>query len=138
MRDNEIVFESNLKNVTKKIELEIYNALEEAAGTLEAQVKRNQRVDTGKTKGSWKHYVSKKERAAYIGSNYMNAIYEEFGTGIHAINGNGRKTPWVYTPDDGKTFYRTRGKKPIRPLYNAMKLLRPKIYNYFKERFKNL
>lgn len=144
MRDNEIVFESNLKNVTKKIELEIYNALEEAAGTLEAQVKRNQRVDTGKTKGSWKHYVSIKERAAYIGSNYMNAIYEEFGTGIHAIDddgkpsGKGRQTPWVYTPDDGKTFYRTRGKKPIRPLYNAMTLLRPKIYNYFEERFKNL
>lgn len=138
MRDDVIVFESKLKNVTNKIELEIYNALEEASGAVEAQVKQNQRVDTGQTKGSWGHYVSMKEHTGYIGSNYQNAIWEEFGTGIHALNGNGRKTPWVYTPDDGKTFYRTKGKKPIRPLYNAMRLLRPKINKYFKKRFKNL
>ena len=138
MRDNVIVFESKLKEVTDKIELEIYNALEEACGAVEAQVKQNQRVDTGQTKSSWKHYVSMKEHAGYIGSNYQNAIWEEFGTGIHALNGNGRKTPWVYTPDDGKTFYRTTGKKPIRPLYNAMRLLRPKINKYFTKRFKNL
>lgn len=138
MRDDVVVFESNLKNVTTKIELEIYNALEEASGAVEAQVKQNQRVDTGQTKDSWNHYVSAREHAAYIGSNYQNAIWEEFGTGVHALNGNGRKTPWVYTPDDGKTFYRTKGKKPLRPLYRAMTLLRPKINNYFKKRFKNL
>lgn len=138
MRDDVISFESNLKEVTSKIELEIYKALEEAGGAVKAQVKQNQRVDTGQTKDSWKHYVSAKEHAAYIGSNYENAIWEEFGTGVHALNGNGRKTPWVYTPDDGKTFYRTKGKKPLRPLYRAMTLLRPKINNYFKKRFKNL
>lgn len=138
MRDDVINFESNLKEVTTKIELEIYNALEEASGAVEAQVKQNQRVDTGQTKDSWKHHVSVKEHAAYIGSNYENAIWEEFGTGIHALNGNGRKTPWVYTPDDGKTFYRTRGKKPQRPLYRAMTKLRPKIIKYFKKRFKDL
>ena len=138
MRNDVIVFESKLKDVTTKIELEIYNALKEASGEVEAQVKQNQRVDTEQTKGSWKHYVSAKEHAAYIGSNYENAIWEEFGTGIHALNGNGRKTPWVYTPDDGKTFYRTKGKKPHRPLYKAMKKLRPKINKYFKQRFKDL
>lgn len=138
MRNDVIEFKSKFKEVTNKIELEIYNALEEASGAVEAQVKQNQRVDTGQTKGSWKHYVSMKEHAAYVGSNYENAIWEEYGTGIHALNGDGRKTPWVYTPDNGKTFYRTRGKKPIRPLYNAMKLLRPKIKKYFKKRFKNL
>lgn len=138
MRDDVIVFESNLEKVTNKIELEIYKALEEASGAVEKQVKQNQRVDTGQTKGSWRHYVSAKERAAYIGSNYENAIWEEFGTGIYALNGNGRKTPWIYTPDDGRTFYRTKGKKPLRPLYNAMTLLRPKITKYFEERFKDL
>ena len=138
MRDDVISFESNLKNVNAKIELEIYNALEEASGAVETQVKQNQRVDTGQTKGSWKHYVSASKQEAYIGSNYENAIWEEFGTGIHATNGNGRKTPWVYTPDDGKTFYRTKGKKPLRPLYKAMTRLRPKIISYFKKRFKNL
>ena len=138
MRDDVIVFDSNLDKVTNKIELEIYKALEEASGAVENQVKQNQRVKTGKTKGSWKHYVSASKHEAYIGSNYDNAIYEEFGTGIYAQNGNGRKTPWVYTPDDGETFYRTKGKKPLRPLYNAMTLLRPKLAKYFKKRFKDL
>lgn len=138
MRDDVIEFESKLKEVNAKIELEIYRALEEASGAVESQVKQNQRVKTGQTKGSWSHHVSAKEHVAYVGSNYMNAIYEEFGTGVHALEGNGRKTPWVYTPDDGETFYRTKGKKPIRPLYKAMKKLRPTITKYFKKRFKNL
>lgn len=138
MRDNAIEFDSKLKDVTNKIELEIYKALEEASGAVEAQVKQNQRVDTGQTKASWKHRVFVSKHEAYIGSNYQNAIWEEYGTGIYALNGNGRKTPWVYTPDNGKTFYRTKGKKPLRPLYRAMRLLRPKIKKYFKERFKGL
>ena len=138
MRDDVITFESNLENVTTKIELEIYKALEEASGAVEAQVKQNQRRDTGQTADSWKHYVSASEHTAYIGSNYQNAIWEEFGTGIHALNGNGRKTPWVYTPDDGETFYRTKGKKPLRPLHKAMTAMRPKIQKYFIKRFKDL
>ncbi len=138
MRHDVIEFKSNFKEVTDKIELEIYNALEEASGAVEKQVKQNQRVKTGQTKGSWKHHVNKSKHEGYIGSNYENAIWEEFGTGIHALNGNGRKTPWVYTPDDGETFYRTKGKKPLRPLYKAMTLLRPKIKKYFEKRFKNL
>ena len=138
MRDDRIYFNSNLKTVTKKIESEIHKALEDACGAVEKQVKQNQRRKTGQTMDSWKHYVDTKNHAGYIGSNYQNAIWEEFGTGIHALNGNGRKTPWVYTPDGGKTFYRTTGKKPLRPLYKAMKKLRPKINKHFKERFKNL
>ena len=47
MRDDVIVFESKLKNVTNKIELEIYNALEEASGQVEKQVKQNQRDSPG-------------------------------------------------------------------------------------------
>lgn len=138
MRDDVIVFDSKLKEVTNKIELEIYKALEEASGAVEKQVKQNQRRKTGQTADSWKHYVNASEHVGYIGSNYQNAIWEEYGTGIHALNGNGRKTPWVYTPDGGKTFYRTKGKKPLRPLYKAMRLMQPKIYKYFKKRFKDL
>ena len=70
--------------------------LEEASGELEAQVKRNTKVDTGKTKGSWEHVVHEHKLEAEVGSRYKNALWEEFGTGIYALNGNGRKTKWVY------------------------------------------
>lgn len=53
--------------------------LEECAGELESQVKRNSRVDTGKTKNSFRHKVDDDAHIAYIGSDYENAIWEEFG-----------------------------------------------------------
>lgn len=133
-----IKFESHLDEVTRAIEEAVNQALEEAAGELEAQVKQNTRVDTSQTKGSWDHIVDEREHVAYVGSPLQNAIWEEFGTGIHALNGNGRKTPWTYTPDDGNTFYRTRGKKPSRALYKAYTRVKPKIERYFRERFGKL
>ena len=116
--DNEIKFTSNLKKVNDKIELEIYQALEEASGELEKQVIQNTREDTGKTKGSWKHYVSISEHAAYVGSNYENAIWEEFGTGHYALNGDGRKDSWSYQDNFG-VWHTTDGKEPNRPLQRA-------------------
>lgn len=114
------------------------NALEEAIGEIESQTKRNTKVKTGKTKGSWQHIVNEDDLEAYVGSNYENAIWEEFGTGIYAQNGNGRKTAWVYTPDGGKTFYKTHGKKPRRMLQNAFNSTKYKIEKYFKKLFRSL
>ena len=111
--------------------------LEEASGELEAQVKRNTKVDTGKTKGSWEHIVHEHKLEAEIGSRYKNALWEEFGTGIYALNGNGRKTKWVYKTPDGK-YHTTVGKKPRRALYNAYNTKKNQIINEAKRRFKNL
>jgi HK97 gp10 family phage protein len=44
-----------------------------------------------------------------VGVHY--AIFVEFGTGIYAVEGNGRKTPWVYYSDKLKRFVFTRGMK---------------------------
>lgn len=103
--------------------------LYEAGGELTAQTMRNSRVDTGYTKGSYQYKVEQGggESTVYVGSNAQNAIWEEFGTGEYALNGNGRKTSWVYqNPRDGK-FYRTNGKTPNRPLYRAFNTLKGKL-----------
>lgn len=42
-----------------------------------------------------------------VGAHY--AIYVEYGTGIYAVNGDGRKTPWTYYSDKLGRFVRTRG-----------------------------
>ena len=47
-----------------------------------------------------------------VGNSLEYAIYHHQGTGIYAVNGDGRKTPWVY--EDPKTGEKidTRGSKP--------------------------
>lgn len=129
-QDFTIQVQGNLENLAMQ-------ALEEAAGELESQVKRNTKVDTGKTKNSWSHRVTggKDEYKAVVGSDYMNAIYEEFGTGEYALEGNGRKGGWVYYDEKGKRHF-THGKKPRRPLWNAYTTLKNRLISHIQNVFK--
>lgn len=133
-----IKFEDNSIKVFSALDNAVFNALEECAGELENQVKMNTKVKTGKTKGSWDHVVIHKKYEAQVGSNYENAIWEEYGTGIHAEKGNGRKdVPWIYKDEEGN-WHRTSGKKPRRPFRKAINQIKPAIKRYFEERFKDL
>lgn len=40
------------------------------------------------------------------------AVYVEFGTGIYAVEGDGRKTPWTYYSNKLGRFVTTKGMKP--------------------------
>ena len=111
--------------------------LEEVGGEVEAQTKQNTKVDTGKTKGSWEHIVNADKMEVQIGSRYKNALWEELGTGIYALNGDGRKNKWVYRTPDGK-FHTTVGKKPRRALYNAYNSKKNLIIREARRRFKEL
>ena len=111
--------------------------LEEVGGEVEAQTKRNTKVDTGKTKGSWEHIVNADKMEVQIGSRYKNALWEELGTGIYALNDDGRKNKWVYRTPDGK-FHATVGKKPRRALYNAYNSKKNQIIREARRRFGKL
>lgn len=138
-------FEDNSIKVLNALESVREQWLEEATRTLLNQVIRNSRVDTGQTKASWKKVVETDR--GIVGSTSQNAIWEEFGTGHYAINGDGRKTPWYVPVDEylgkkkptyngkvvivygkgGKAFYKTNGKRPVRALENAKNSIQKKI-----------
>lgn len=113
------------------------NVLEEVSGELESQVKRNTAVDTGQTKNSWTHYVTKvgDGHKATIGSPLQNAVWEEFGTGDYALHGNGRKGGWFYVDEKGKGHF-THGKHPRRPLWNAYSSLKNRLIKHMQDVFK--
>lgn len=111
--------------------------LEECAGELESQVKRNSRVDTGKTKNSFRHHVDDANHVATVGSTDENSIWEEFGTGEHAINGDGRKGGWFYVDEEGHGHY-TQGKKPSRAFWNAYTSLKSKLIKHIQDSLKGL
>jgi hypothetical protein len=112
-------------------------SLEEAAGELESRVKRNTAVDTGQTKNSWMHTVTDlgDEFKASVGSDYQNAIWEEFGTGDYALNGDGRKGGWFYVDAKGDGHF-THGKRPRRPFHKAYTQMKNKLIKFLQDRFK--
>lgn len=134
---NEVKFHDFKIEVEAAIDDRIIAVLEECAGELESQVKRNSRVATGRTKNSFKHKVIDSEHTAYIGSDYENAIWEEFGTGEHALEGNGRKGGWYYVDEKGDGHF-TRGKKPSRAFWNAYTSLKNKIIKRIQDSLKGL
>lgn len=132
-----VIFEDNTIKLEEAMDAAIVAALEEAAGELESQVKRNTRVDTGQTKSSWQHYVDEDKLVAYVGSPLENAIYEEFGTGEYALKGNGRKGGWHYEDEKGDWHF-TTGKKPNRALHNAVNTKKGKIAKIINAKLKGL
>ena len=123
--------------------------LAECAGEVVSQTQRNSRVDTGKTKNSFRYKVNSRKHEAVIGSSYQNAIWEEFGTGEHALNHDGRKGGWVYATDKPGFFGKivgkkpsnyvfTYGKKPTRAFWNAYISLKDKIINRIQEALKGM
>ena len=131
----DVIFEDYTIKVKAAIDDRIDVVLEECAGELESAVKRNSRVDTGKTKNSFRHVVSQHE--AVIGSSDENSIWEEFGTGEHALQGNGRKGGWSYKDAKGDWHF-TYGKKPSRAFWKAYTALKDKIIQRIQDSLKGL
>ncbi len=121
-----VEFQDNRIEVKGAINDASISFLYETCGELEAQTKRNSKVKTGKTKASYGYAVDENAFTGYVGSSYENAIWEEFGTGEYALNGDGRKGGWYYVDEEGKGHF-TYGKKPRRPLFSAFTALKAKI-----------
>lgn len=132
-----VKFEDNSIKVKKALADVCESWLYEASGLMEAQVKRNTPVDTGQLKGSWQYKVDISEMKSTIGSNLENAIWNEYGTGQYALNGDGRKTPWFYTDRKGNGHF-THGKRPVRSLHNAFESLRERLQKQLETKLKGL
>jgi hypothetical protein len=151
-----VVFEDYSVEVKGVIKDKIISFLYEIGGELVSQTQRNSRRKTSKTAGSYEYKVDEGKQAVHIGSDYENAIWEEFGTGEYAINGDGRKGWWVYVEgsssksssggtsysspeqarmavailrDKGLDAHMTRGKTANRPLFKAYKSSKSSIIN---------
>lgn len=158
MAKGTIELTNNLPQIKGEVKKAALKWLEETAGELESQTVRASTSDTGQTKGSWTHQVDTSATEAVVGSSNINAIYEEYGTGEYAAEGNGRTTPW-YVPVEavagskkpsfhgkviivhgkgGKKFYKTNGKQPKMMLHNSWKGVIPKAKKHLPELLKKI
>jgi len=117
---------TNLTRIGKSVESEFSRVAKAGMEIyVEAPAKRNAPIDQGRLRGS---IVTVDDKDAIrTGSNVKYAPYVEFGTGIYAENGNGRKTPWAYKygGKKGSAGWRmTVGNKPqpyLRPAFDEGK-----------------
>ena len=94
------------------------------------------RIDTGNLRNSITHAVDENEKAVFVGTNVEYGIYVHEGTGIYAVNGNGRQDPWGYMGKDGK-WQITHGMKPNRFLKNAVQRNEDQIKKYVETELKS-
>ena len=127
-----VQFTDNSAAVKAALEDAVIAYLHEAGGELEAQVKRNTKVGTGQLKNSWKYVVDESKGETTIGSPLENAIWEEFGTGEYALNGDGRKGGWSYKDEKGK-WHHTYGKAPKRAFKSAFDSLKNALIQRAKQ-----
>lgn len=110
-------FESHLDEVTKELKKRQERALEVASVFVLGEISLRAPVATGNLKGSYGRKIDMVALIAYMGTNVDYAPYVEYGTGVYAEDGQGRKTPWAFKGDDGEWHF-TVGIRPqphLRP-----------------------
>lgn len=113
--------------------------MEQAMGKACAVVERSAKEKAPKGTGELRRSITSKvvnnagviEGIVYTPLEY--APYVEFGTGLFAENGNGRKdVPWHYKDDEGN-WHSTSGMKPRPYMRPALNENRTKILRILKE-----
>ena len=135
--DFDIKFEG-LDKIIDKIEdfddvREMTSAMQQACNLVESAAKDKAPKDTGALRRSItsKVEVTGNSIEGIVFTPLEYAPYQEYGTGLFAENGNGRKTPWVYMDDKGNYHY-TRGQHPQPYMRPALEENKDKIINIIK------
>ena len=164
----EVEFIDFSAEVIEGMEAALIAGLHEAAGELATMTIRNSRQ--GHKYGNiqatalWDHAVDEGALTAQVGSPHEAGYWEEFGTGEHALNGDGRKGWWVYVEGQdsgkgGKSYsskaeaeeaalflrkvkgldaYATNGIDPNRPLHRAFQSGQPVVQAILESKLKGL
>lgn len=79
----------------------------------------------GELKTSFGGQINSEKSEVILGVKEQYAVYVEFGTGIYAENGNGRKTPWIYKNEKTGHVVRTNGQMPRKFMRTGFRIMKP-------------
>lgn len=108
----------------------VTNAVNKACMIVERDAKINCPVDDGQLRQSITSELIDRETGA-VGTNVEYAPYVHQGTGIYAVNGDGRKERWRYQDAEGN-WHSTIGQHPNPFLEKALDDNISEIRNIFK------
>ena len=97
-------FKESIDLATTEIMKRLYENMTAVCLTVEGEAKKLCPVDTGVLRAAMLHQVSMNDTSVIgvVGNSSEIAVYVHQGTGLYAINGDGRKTPWGYKTESGK------------------------------------
>lgn len=122
----------NIQNVVDKLLPEaIEKGLTEVGKLIKEDATDKCPIDDGQLRASIDFVVDMDDGTVTIGSNLEYAPYVHQGTGIYAVDGDGRQTPWRYQDAEGN-WHTTKGQKPQPFLQQAVDENREKLPNVFK------
>lgn len=113
---------------------ELTNAVEKSCEIIKNSAKKKAPKDTGALRRSITYEVesSSSEIVGTVFTPLEYAPYVEYGTGLFAENGNGRKdVPWLYKDDKGKTHI-TSGQHPQPYMRPALEENKDKVIKRIK------
>lgn len=116
----------------------IKSGMGKACAAVEATAKQKAPKDTGALRRSITSEVEAdgSEVDGIIFTPLEYAAFCEYGTGLFAEAGNGRKTPWAYKDDEDNWHY-THGQHPQPYMRPALNENREKIITLIKEGLMN-
>ncbi|KGJ48077.1 hypothetical protein KD33_16775 [Clostridium sp. NCR] len=118
-------FSSSCERVKRQVENQILKNINTACLLLKRDSIKNCPVDQGLLRAAMVHDVNILfgEVIGRVGNTMEYSPYVHQGTGIYAINGDGRKTPWKYEAKSGKYkgWHITVGQKP-QPFLESAKI----------------
>ena len=129
------------KKLNNLLDLDIDNKIMKACVIVEAKAKSKCPAHTGELRNSITSEVLNGE--GRVGTNLEYAPYIHQGTGIYAVNGDGRKTPWGwydptgdYTADGEPGIVFTYGQQPNPFLEDAFNESKAEIDKIFQDGIK--
>lgn len=131
-------FEDNSAQVKSMLQSYSTEGAIEAAKLIVDAAKSNSRVDSGETRDAYTYTESSNsggEIEITVGNPLENAIYEEFGTGEYAENGNGRKGGWWFYHEGEGEWRFTHGKKPNPVMRDAYRNNKDSVRNAVISKF---
>lgn len=125
-----------INNLEAATSLSMAKAIAMSAYRVENTARELAPEDTGRMANSIQTDMRQTENGivARVGptDNVIYAKYVEYGTGIYAVSGNGRRTPWVYFNERWKRFVWTVGNKAQPFLFPALKRHKTYIRDIFR------
>jgi HK97 gp10 family phage protein len=118
----------------KKLDKIVDRALTESGILIQSRAKQLAPVDFGQLRKSISRALDSGQKTITVFTNLEYAIFVEFGTGIHAEDGKGKREPWTYFSKRLGRYVTTQGHKSRPFMRVALLGARNSIATIFKKR----